>query len=121
AAPPAAVPVAPQFVWSGPNQVKPGDEFTLSLRAIAPLPAGALGLDVAGLELLDARGGSDAGPNTVTFEQGTRTAGVNLTAPVNGQLLSLTLRAPAAAAGQASVRLAGPAAPASPYLITVQP
>ncbi len=120
AAPPAAVPVAPQFVWSGPNQVKPGDEFTLSLRAIAPLPAGALGLDVAGLELLDARGGSDAGPNTVTFEQGTRTAGVNLTAPVNGQLLSLTLRAPAAA-GQASVRLAGPAAPASPYLITVQP
>lgn len=112
----AGVPAPPQFVWSGPNHVAPGENFTLALRAIASGPGGPFRVSVdGGVEIVGA-----------VDEQGKpaeRSAdAVVLTLPqaMDGQLATVSLRAKAA--GAAAVRILGAGGDAAPvYPLTVGP
>jgi general secretion pathway protein D len=124
---PTPAPAPPQFVWSGPNQVKAGEEFVLSLRVIAGAgtPAAAFRVDVddAVLEVVDVDAAPDAGANGIAFDRGQKSLRLNLGGPMDGQLLAMKLRARVPAPSTV-VRIAGPAADAPaapPYAIAVTP
>lgn len=116
---------APQFIWSGPNQVRIGDEFVLSLRAIA---SGAqddryrILADTAAFEIVDVLA-ADPAVGAAAVERATQDLAFTLAAPFDGQLLSLKLRARAPAApGVLRVTAERPGgADIAPYTITVLP
>lgn len=133
AAPPQAQAQAPELIWSGPNQVAPGEEFTLALRWKAgerDLPPLRVLYDAAALQVTAAAGGELAGTSaSVTFDAARQLLEVAPpAAPAaphaarDGTLLSLTLKA-AGAAGPTALRIVSAAAPgtewAIPYTVTV--
>lgn len=122
AAAPASVvqpgtPATVQFVWSGPNQAAPGEQFDLALRAIAAAPTGPfrISADAAALQIVDAL---DANGNAV--ERTADTVAVTLPQPFDGQLVTIRLRARAAGAG--AIRIQGATGEAAPaYMIKIVP
>lgn len=123
-----AAPLPPQFVWSGPNQVKAGETFALSLRVIAAAGATggefALATDKSVLEILDVTGPPDAGANGVAFDRAAQAVRLNLGGPMDGQLLTMTVRAKVpveATSVQIGAAQAGAPAAAAPYPIKVTP
>jgi len=124
----AGPPQALQFIWGGPNQIKVGEEVTLSMRVIAPpgMAAGVfrVGIDNAVFDIVEAVGQDEAGANSVSVDRAAHEVVLGLSAPMDGQLLALKLRARVPAAAS-PVRVVGPApgneAAGVPYAITVQP
>jgi general secretion pathway protein D len=140
AAPQAVGNVPPQFIWSGPNQVKPGEDFQLTLLVkaqAAPPPAPVqLIVDKALFEIVEvAAAAANESPDAprypgVKFERDAGRVEIDLAAAMNGapaidaNLLTLTLRAKAA--GQGALRLVDPAAapdaqPAAIHAVRISP
>ncbi|MEC5159551.1 MULTISPECIES: secretin N-terminal domain-containing protein [unclassified Janthinobacterium] len=127
AAPKAAEP--PQYLWSGPNQVRAGEDFTLSLRVKAsgsPAPVQLL-YDRAAFELVETIPAAAAG---ALPDGGAGRLDLNLAQAMNGSaeidatLLTLKLKAKASS-GAAALQVvgAGNAAGAalSAYRVTIAP
>lgn len=122
---PAAAPPAPQFIWTGPNQVAAGEEFSLSLRVITTAASATpfkIAADGGALEIVEIVAAPDAGANAAVFDRAAQSVTLNLGGPIDGQLLSLKLRA-RAPGSRAELRIAGTGtdAAAAPYAIMVRP
>jgi general secretion pathway protein D len=138
AAAPAQTP--PQFIWAGPNQVRVGEEFTLSLRVKAgdgrPVAPMQIVYDGAALEVSAlvegelAREAGDAAHRAVALDGAGKRVDVDLSRlksgadGVDGNVLALRLRA-LVAGGATELKLvasgAGQGQPGFPHKLTVTP